>query len=171
MPDRPILLCGLPNDWQIHKRNCPKTGYTAPPGMSPAGAVFDTLMGGSNLETLTKKDCYIRLIDSYRMRVEDDYKYAGDNHGLYAGEDPRPDFAHFLDLAEKRKDLLPKWWNKENRSACEAMGANSSKENWADLSCAVEKHDIQEHYKDNAMPMKLRLLAEKAYGERVQGGL
>ncbi|KAL9002025.1 MAG: hypothetical protein Q9188_005020 [Gyalolechia gomerana] len=139
--------------------------------MSATGAILDTMFGGSNLDSLTKKDCYIQLIDSYRMRVEDDYKYACDNHGLYAGEDPAPEFAQFLNLAEKRKGLLPEWWNKETRAACEAMGADSSKENWADLSCAVEKHDIMEHYKDNTMPMKLRLLAEKVYGKRVQGGL
>lgn len=139
--------------------------------MSSAGGFLDTMFGGSNLDKLTKRECYIQLIDSYRMRVEDDYVYGCDNHGLYAGEDPRPEFAHFLDLAEKRNGLLPKWWNKESRVACEAMGADNSKGNWADLSCAVEKHDIQDHYKDNAMPMKLRLLAEKVYGKRVAGGL
>ncbi|KAL8786449.1 MAG: hypothetical protein Q9213_002765 [Squamulea squamosa] len=139
--------------------------------MSPAGAMLDGLFGGSNLDKLTKKECYIELIDSYRMRVEDDYKFACDNHGLYAGEDPKPDFARFLDLAEKRTGLLPGWWNKENRAACEAIGADTFKENWADLSCAVEKHDIIKHYKDNTKPMKLRLLAEKVYGQRVQGGL
>ncbi|KAL9045488.1 MAG: hypothetical protein Q9214_001473 [Letrouitia sp. 1 TL-2023] len=139
--------------------------------MSSAGGFLDTMFGGSNLDKLTKRECYIQLIDSYRMRVEDDYVYGADNHGLYAGEDPRPEFDHFLDLAEKRNGLLPRWWNKESRVACEAMGADDSKENWADLSCAVEKHDIQDHYKDNAMPMKLRLLAEKVYGKRVAGGL
>ncbi|KAL8933416.1 MAG: hypothetical protein Q9216_006374 [Gyalolechia sp. 2 TL-2023] len=146
-------------------------GYTAPPKMSSTGAMLDTMFGGSNLDKLTKKDCYTQLIDSYRLRVEDDYKYACDNHGLYNEEDPRPEFAQFLNLAEKRTGLLPGWWNKETRAACEAMAADGSKENWADLSCAVEKSDIMEHYKDHSMPMKLRLLAEKVYGKRVQGGL
>lgn len=129
--------------------------------MSSTGAMLDTMFGGSNLDDLTKKDCYIQLIDTYRMWVEYDYKFVCENYGLYAGEDPRPEFAHFLHLAEKRKELLPKWWNKETRAACEAIGADKSKENWAGLSYAVEKPDIQEHYKDNSMPMKLRLLAGK----------
>ena len=141
----------------------------APPGMSGAGAMFDTMFGGSNLDRLTKKECYHQLIDSYRLRVEDDYKYAGDPHGIYDEEDPRAEFAEFLDLAEKRVGLLPKWWNKETRSACEAIGVD--KASWANLYCAVEKSDIMEHYKENTMPMKLRLLAEKVYGKRVQGGL
>ncbi|KAL8724271.1 MAG: hypothetical protein Q9166_008041 [cf. Caloplaca sp. 2 TL-2023] len=139
--------------------------------MSSTGAMLDNMFGGSKLDKLTKKDCYIQLIDSYRLRVEDDYNFAHDNHGLYAGEDPKPEFAHFLNMAEKRKDLLPKWWNKETRAACEAMGADNSKANWADLSCAVGKNDIIDHYKESTMPMKLRLLAEKVYGQRVQGGL
>lgn len=139
--------------------------------MSSAGGALDTLFGGSNLDRLTRKDCFIQLIDSYRMRVEDDYVFAHDNHGIYANEDPLPEFAHFLDLAEKRNGLLPTWWNKETRAACEAMGADNTKANWADLHCAIEKSDVQEHYKDPTMPMKLRLLAEKVYGHRVQGGL
>ncbi|KAL8668860.1 MAG: hypothetical protein Q9224_007772, partial [Gallowayella concinna] len=154
-----------------HKALCKKPSNAPQPPMSQAGAMLDALFGGSNLDKLTKKDCYIQLIDSYRLRVEDDYKYGCDNHGLYAGEDPRPDFARYLDLAETRKGLLPTWWNRDNRAACEAMGADGSKGNWADLSCAVEKHDIMEHYKDNTAPMKLRVLAEKVYGQRVQGGL
>lgn len=74
-------------------------------------------------------------------------------------------------MAEKRKGLLPGWWDKKTRAACEATGADDSKESWADLSCAVEKSDIIEHYKDPTIPMKLRLLAEKVYRKRVQGGL
>lgn len=139
--------------------------------MSSSGAILDSLFGGSNLDRLPKKECYTQLIDSYRLRVEDDYKFAHDNHGLYAGEDPQKEFTDFLNMAEKRKGLLPGWWNEETRGACEAMGADNSKENWADLSCAIEKHDVQEHYKDPMMPMKLRVLAEKVYGKRVQGGL
>ncbi|KAL8992128.1 MAG: hypothetical protein Q9169_007347, partial [Polycauliona sp. 2 TL-2023] len=159
-----------------HKPSCKRPppwspDYTDPPTpkMSATGGKLDAMFGGSNLDKLSKKDCYIQLIDSYRMRVEDDYKFAQDNHGLYAGEDPRPEFAEFLDLAEKRRALLPGWWNQETRAACEAMGADGSKANWADLSCAVEKSDIIDHYKDNMMPMKLRLLAEKVYGRTSRG--
>ncbi|KAL8648497.1 MAG: hypothetical protein Q9210_004954 [Variospora velana] len=35
-PPDTVLWIAKGADWQIHKRNCPKTGYTAPPGMSPA---------------------------------------------------------------------------------------------------------------------------------------
>ncbi|KAL8911493.1 MAG: hypothetical protein Q9171_003354 [Xanthocarpia ochracea] len=137
--------------------------------MSSTGAMLDGLFGGSKLDSLSKKDCYIQLIDSYRLRVDDDYKYAGEHHGLYDSKDPKPDFAHFLDLAEKRKGPLPQWWTPETRVACEAKAADNSSRNWADLYCAVEEHDIIDHYNDPTKPTKLRLLAEKVYGKPVQG--
>ncbi|KAL8962902.1 MAG: hypothetical protein Q9193_000767 [Seirophora villosa] len=153
-------------DWRPYKSWWPRSGYTSPASMSPAGAMLDTAFGGNNLDTLTETDCYIRLIDSYRMRVEDDFTFAGDNHGLYALKDRALDFAYFLDLAEKRKDLLPKWWSEETRAACEAMASDDSKHSCTDLSSVVEKPDLGPN-KVNAKATKLRLLAEKVYGKRV----
>jgi splicing suppressor protein 51 len=111
----------------------------------------------------TEEEAMDRLIDAYRLRVEDDYVYKGDGRGLYGLEDPYPDFRHFLNLAEKRKGVLPKWWNKTKRKECERRALNE--DNWCCISYAVEKSDIQEHYKDNFMPMTLRMLAEKIYGQ------
>ncbi|KAL8904473.1 MAG: hypothetical protein Q9207_003237 [Kuettlingeria erythrocarpa] len=91
---------------------------------------------------MASDDVTRQLIDSYRMRAEDDYNLAGDGHCLYVGEHPRPKCARVLDLAEKRKFLLPGWQNRESRTACEAMGAASSKGSWADLCCVMEKDDI-----------------------------
>ncbi|KAL9598707.1 MAG: hypothetical protein Q9219_004320 [cf. Caloplaca sp. 3 TL-2023] len=153
-------------DWKIHKIFCKKP---TTPSLSSGAAMFDTMLGSIDLDKLSKDECYTRLIDSYRMRVEDDYKFGGDAHGLYAEEDPRPEFRRFLTLAEKRGNILPKWWTQETKKACVAKGANRGKSNWADLSCAVEKSDIQEHYKDNMMPAKLRIMAEKVYGKPIAG--
>ncbi|KAL8854509.1 MAG: hypothetical protein Q9221_000780 [Calogaya cf. arnoldii] len=99
------------------------------------------------------------------------YRQKCDAGGLYAGDDPRKDFRRFLNKAEKRKGLLPEWWTKEKRAACEAMGAGRSEQNWASLFSAVEKHDITEHYNDPTKPVMLRQLAEKVYGQSNQGGL
>lgn len=96
------------------------------------------------------------------MRMEDEYTFGANNFGIYGGDSPVPVFRKFLNLAEKRQGLLPSWWSKEKREECErlAMGGDT----WADISCAVEKSDIQEHYGDGMMPMKLRILGEKIYG-------
>ena len=48
-----------------------------------------------------------RLIDACRLQVENEYTWLGENCGLYAMEDPFPDFCKFLNLAERRKGVLP----------------------------------------------------------------
>lgn len=127
---------------------------------------MNSLLGLSNddyLHKLLEKDAFIQLIDCFRMRMEDEYGFGGNSLGIYGGESPVSFFKEFLDLAEKREKLLPSWWDKEKRKECErlAMGGDG----WADISCAVEKSDIQEHYGDGMMPMKLRILGEKIYGK------
>ena len=80
-----------------------------------------------------------QLIDAYRLRVEDDYMYRGEAHGLY-DENPLPDFRSFLDLAESRTGVLPRWWNEDKRMICEARALD--KKNWCYIGYAVEKSDI-----------------------------
>lgn len=126
---------------------------------------FPALTDNKYLSSFSEEDAYDQIIDSYRMRVEDDYCFRGELTGLYNQENPLPHFGQYLDLAESRPDVLPRWWSKEKRAACERVAVDASR--WSDLNCAVEKPDIQEHYKDNMMPMKLRILAEKIYGKGV----
>ncbi|KAK0104795.1 hypothetical protein ONS95_005063 [Cadophora gregata] len=102
-----------------------------------------------------------RKIDCYRLRIEDEYNFGGDAGGLYGGEDPLPDFKEFLNKAEKKEGILPKWWNKDKRKECEKV---ATRDGWANINHAVEKSDIIEHYKNPMMPMKLRVLGEKIYG-------
>ena len=113
----------------------------------------------------SEADAMDQLIDAYRLRVEDDYAFAGYNHGLYAREDPFPDFRSFLDLAEGKTGVLPKWWNREKRRICERRALD--RDGWSCIAFAVEKPDIQEHYDDSMMPMKLRMLAEMVYGRPI----
>lgn len=41
---------------------------------------------------------------------------------------------------------------------------------WSTLLRPAGKDDILEHYQDQSMPMKLRMLAERVYGSDVVGG-
>ena len=43
------------------------------------------------------------------------------------------------------------------------------RDHWASLHYVIKKHDIQRHYMDDSMPMKLRILAETVYGFNVRG--
>lgn len=56
---------------------------------------------------------------------------------------------------------MPPWWSKEKRAECERLGSAGGEDWWSNLNYAVEKADIQEHYGDSMMPMKLRVLAER----------
>jgi splicing suppressor protein 51 len=94
--------------------------------------------------------------------MEDEYAFGANNIGIYAKEDPRPEFKQFLDLAETRAGILPPWWNAEKRQDCERIAIERG--GWSDINCAVEKSDIQEHYGSGSMPMMLRILGEKIYG-------
>lgn len=57
-------------------------------------------------EGLSEKRTYIRFVDSFRLRTEDEYTFRGDASGLYADEDPMPYFKRYLKKA-KAKGLMP----------------------------------------------------------------
>ena len=163
-------------DWKVHKKVCasnqqnnkPKASTTRTTGPVTAN-MLSSISPDDFLHGLSEKNALIRLIDCYRMRAEDDYKFAGDPHGIYDDEDPLEDFRAFLDLAQKREGLLPPWWDGDKREECERLAMD--KRQWAFIGSAITKSDIMQHYGDNMMPMKIRFLAEKIYGRRVQGGL
>jgi splicing suppressor protein 51 len=114
------------------------------------------------LEELPEEEVYKILIDTYRLRLDDNYVSAAEFRGLYAGEDPVTDFNRFLDKAEWNGEILPKWWNKEKRKRCIEIG--TKKDGWSYLGHAIEKQDVIDEYKDRYMPGTLRMLAEQVYG-------
>lgn len=115
-------------------------------------------------DNLPEDEAFAQIIDSYRLRVEDEYAYGGNTRGIYNEEHPRADFNAYLNRAEAA-GVLPKWWNAEKRRACVAYGFK--KANWSDLNCVVEKSDVIGHYKNPMMPMQLRMVAEMVEGSNV----
>ena len=134
---------------------------------SDTGNLFDSPGKPGFLSRLSEHDAFAAIIDSYRLRIEDEYTFQGDAGGLYADEDPLPDFKRFLNEVEKCDDILPSWWNKTKRDDCIRLALRGSE--WSNINCAVEKSDIIEHYKDSLMPMRLRMLAQRATGTKVGG--
>ena len=104
------------------------------------------------------------IVDSYRLRIEDEYALNGNPAGLYAQEDPVGDFKEYLDVAEQKGGILPSWWNTEKRADCVRLG---EAEGWHCLQYAVQKSDIIEKYGDRLMPMKLRMIAQMVTGVQV----
>jgi mitochondrial splicing suppressor protein 51 len=161
-------------DWKSHKLVCAGQSKPAPAltesaatgAHNPGFHTVNKFLGldkNDYLHSFSEKEAFARLIDCFRMRVEDEYVYGCNNIGIYAGEDPRPAFREFLDLAETMEGILPAWWSVGKRRECERMAVDA--DGWNDINCAVEKSDIIEHYGDNMMPMTLRVLGEKIYGK------
>lgn len=154
------------SDWKQHKLVCStpegSTNDKHSRGFHAVNQMFG-LQQDNFLHTLSEDDTYAQLIDCFRMRLEDTYVFGCDNIGIYGGEDPRPAFAEFLDLAESRERILPPWWTAAKRAECQMRAVDESQ--WSGINYAVEKHDIQEHYGDTMMPLKLRVLGEKIYGK------
>ncbi|KAL5351752.1 Ankyrin repeat and MYND domain-containing protein 2 [Pseudogymnoascus australis] len=175
--------CQMTN-WKIHKPTC-HLSSTSPPtnppqkfdplpnppqepddGYTPGFHAFNHMFGLSNddlLHNRPEREVFNLLIDSFRMRVEDEYVFGGNTTSIYNEDKPLPLFKKFLSLAESRQQLLPAWWSPAKRRECERLSVHASQ--WSDINRAVEKSDIQDHYNDNMMPMKLRILGEKIYGK------
>ncbi|KAK3710703.1 hypothetical protein LTR37_010122 [Vermiconidia calcicola] len=164
-------------DWKSHRTSCKKQNSTnsgtkqnGNGNFQSSKATMEAMLGLNTTTWLYNRpeaEVYTLLIDSYRMRVEDEYNFRGDvdDDSIYGGGDPTKGFRRFLLEAEKRSGVLPSWWNAEKRNACVAKG--DSKDHWSTLHCAVEKSDVQEHYKKPSMPMQLRMLAEEIIGSNV----
>lgn len=146
------------------------------------------------LHNRPEKEVFKLLIDTYRLRLDDEYTSTGevDMDTLYGGapDSGEAAFRRFLKKAGRRQGLLPNWWSPTKANQCVRFATRrrgnaiplpssgawewSSTEDqndrcWSDLTLAVEKGDIVEHYNDPLMPMQLRMLGEQIYGSRLGG--
>ncbi|MCJ1425932.1 hypothetical protein MMC29_003833 [Sticta canariensis] len=176
-------------DWKSHKKDCSRSqGARSSPSSSEAlnpdsqrmenmfrlfasgvatsdnSDLFTTPNNPGYLERLPEAKAFTAIIDSYRLRKDDEYKFTGDTSGLYNQEHPLPDFRRFLNQVEACGDVFPSWWSQEKRRACESLALSDS---WSNINNAAEKSDIMEHYGDRLMPMRLRMLAERATGKHL----
>lgn len=178
-------------DWKEHKKVCginatPASASNSPHTNSPLSTSasagqplkglsvtidkpFHRLNAKTWLHDRPEQDVYKILIDTYRLRMEDNYNLEGisDADSIYGGaRDGRQGFNRFLRLAESRRKLLPPWWSQEKAAECEAVGMNDG---WSSLASKIKKSDIIEHYGNPNAPMQLRLFGEQVYG-RGPGG-
>ena len=120
------------------------------------------------LHDRSEKDVFKLLIDSYRMRMDDLYQFQEpEADSLYSGApNGQKGFRRFLRLVEAKPNLLPSWWSPAKNAECLEFGRA---DNDHGLKFVIEKHDIQEYYGNNDMPMQLRMLAEGVYGSAIGG--
>jgi splicing suppressor protein 51 len=178
-------------DWKQHKKVCTQNAATR---NTTTGAASNRPNAGSNrganttrtppknlialidkpfhalndkkwLHNRPEADVYKLLIDAYRLRMEDDYKFSGDadTDSIYGGApNGYEGFRRFVEKIEARnRELLPSWWSEEKARECERAGR---RDGWSSLNCAIEKSDVIDHYGDPMFPMQLRMFAEQIYG-------
>lgn len=121
------------------------------------------------LHDRTEEKTYQLLIDTLRMRQEDEYTLNDElMSGTIYNQEPSSENA-FRTLIRKAKavpGLLPPWWDERSTGKCLDYARDSAQ---FSLAHAQEKHDIQETWGDTKMPMKLRMLAERVYGNTPGG--
>lgn len=109
------------------------------------------------------------LIDTQRMHQEDEYCFEG-NHmpGSIYDQEPSSEeaFREFIRKAQAVPEYLPPWWKETSVDDCIAYARNST---GFSLAAAQENQDIQKTWGDDRMPMKLRMVAERVYGNTPGG--
>ncbi|KAF9113338.1 hypothetical protein BGX27_001788 [Mortierella sp. AM989] len=158
-------------DWKAHKKLCASLARDAAPKALSATPEkpFTKLQDKTWLHGRPEKDVYTLLIDTYRLRMEDQYKFEGDADidSVYGGAPDGTDgFLRFLRLVESRTGLLPRWWSQEKAAECLNFGMT---DDWASLASAIEKTDVVDHYQNALMPMQLRIFGEQVYGSGPAG--
>lgn len=123
---------------------------------------FYKLQARTWLHDRPENDVYKLLIDCFCLRQEDEYSFKGDvDYDFIYGGGPnsKGPFLRFLNQAKAAKGVLPPWWSSKNAKARVAFGMERGSEDWSSLACCIEKHDSQDHYGSQDMPMQLRMLA------------
>ncbi|CAG8954708.1 hypothetical protein HYFRA_00004631 [Hymenoscyphus fraxineus] len=155
------------SDWKAHKKLCGSSANTKRRYSSYSARTNPLPERPINLflNRLSKKDLFIQLIDSFRLRCDHELIYGGAYMGANSKVDggTERDFAAFLDLAESREGLLPQWWDSESRRECVDLG--NQRGDYSSIYKSARKARIFHHHGDEAMPTKLRVLGEKIYGK------
>lgn len=172
-------------DWRNHKKDCARIAGESPEETSSSSSSssrpaknlsasipkpFHKLHAKTWLHDRPSEDVYKLLIDTYRLRMEDQYTFEGevDSDCIYGGAPGSlMGFRRFLRKAEAKSGLLPPWWSAQRSIECQYAGL--TEDGWSSLNCAIEKHDNMEHYGDSKMPMQMRMFGEQIYG-RGPGG-
>lgn len=150
--------------WKAHKKQCVDNAAGA--GVNPNQKPFTAIHHNVYLHNRSREEQFRILIDTLRMRQEDMYAF-DQIHMLGSIYDPpaatsEVAFRNFMTMAKDTPGFLPSDWNDAATEECVQFGLRETSDYY--LGHAVEKHDIQKTWKDDQMPMKLRMLAEKVYG-------
>ena len=141
-------------DWKSHKCLCRATSVKPCSKVNP----FTALENGDWLRDRPAKDTYKLLVDTYRMRKADQFKFdsrvVGANvHAGASKESIQNDFVTFLSTIatndqtraqEPRPLLLPQWWNGEKTTECTELAQSDDFSNIY-VSVSAPGHTVLVH--------------------------
>ena len=169
-------------DWKSHTKTCAATASStsaSPQLRFRIERPFNALQKGIWLHDRPEQDVYQLMSDVFRMRREDKYKYEQfvEEGSVYtAGGSAESEIKNYRRFLQRVTDIntskpvgkrvLPSWWSSETINKC-AEVATTNRD--AMVGFAVEKHDIQEFYKQDDMPMQLRMFGEALDGTKIMG--
>ncbi|KIV99185.1 uncharacterized protein PV09_09138 [Verruconis gallopava] len=163
-------LCGLLAQMRSTRTSESATGASAS-GQRKIDKPFHKLNDGTWLHGRSEKDVFQLLVDSFRLRLEDEHTFRGTSKpgSIYTGSaDSSSAFKRYLTKVGSRKNLLPPWWNEEKSKACVAFGMKENQ--WSNLRKPVKKSEIIDYYGSPNMPMQMRMLAEDILGDSLSPG-
>lgn len=138
---------------------------------SGPGSPISALYSGAEIDLFAhqpRSEVLSRLIDIYRLRVDDAYLWSGKFIGLYKMRSegrvdvlPIAHFNSFLNQAEACKNLMPPWWDPAARKECVQLAVNKTGHSF--IGRPVEKCDIQEKY-HSMMPLLMRKVGQRILG-------
>ena len=137
----------------------------------PVPKPFTRLRDGFWLHDRPELDVYKVLIDSFRLRIHDEYLLDGVSGSgtVYGGAmDSHADFVKYLDAAEQRAYIMPSWWTALKRKECDDLSMKQLQ--FHDLRVRLTQAMVVEYYGDSSMPAQLRVFAQAVRIRTFQGG-
>ncbi|KAF3922054.1 hypothetical protein ABW20_dc0107517 [Dactylellina cionopaga] len=153
-----------------HKDFCPASRIPLGEAIKLAVQGNATPLVKELISTQDRREVLERLIDTYRLRVEDLYHVSGINAGYYKNPGSKDlcmeEFVNFLcQLQGSRQIVRPEWWDLASQTDCEDLARNHILRFY--IGNPITDHEIATHYGNPVMPSALRTLGDILYGEKV----
>ena len=135
---------------------------------------FQAIANGTWLHGRSEKDTFKLLIDSFRLRMEDQYRGArmlarGTIYDMRS-DDSSAGFSMWLPEVESRVGVLPDWWSKEKANECVRYGMEAD-DNDTCLSTIPSQISLLNYWEDESVLAQLRMFAERIEGWSVIMGV
>lgn len=162
--------------WKAHKKDCARLAQDEGLGGEEQAQTrdsrekpFTAINNNTFLRDRPEEEMFRIMTDLLRMRQEDEYVFEGNTllGSIYdLDSTPESAFRGFVQAAARVPDFLPPWWTDEKLEQCLEYARTSA---GSSLAAAIENGDVIKKWGDDRMPMKLRMMGERIYGNTPGG--